>query len=137
MMIDASIADILKVYLGQNAGEAVLAGNISRGRSLKVTATILIVYIRGSTTLLQKRGTDSDINIINKPFDIVTPHFIANDGEVLQITGDRLAFTVISAGVNRADQLQSLCPLGIRMWLFRAIAPRISRMGRCGLLVIV
>ena len=150
--------------------------------------------------MLQKRGTDSDINIISKLFDIVTPQFRANDGEVLQITRDRmlavfpeyaearaggymcpiatqnaytaaigadkatldgdlpaslgfglsygpvgygnvgaedrLAFTVISAGVNRADQPQSLCPLGIRMWLFRAIAPRISRMGRCGLLVI-
>ena len=53
-MNDASIADILKVYLGQNAGEAVLAGNMSRGKSLKVTAAILIVDIRGSTPLLQK-----------------------------------------------------------------------------------
>ena len=72
-MNDASIADILKVYLGQNAGEAVLAGYMSRGKSLKVTAAILIVNIRGSTPLLQKLGTDSNINIINKLFDIVTP----------------------------------------------------------------
>jgi hypothetical protein len=62
IMNDASIADILKVYLGQNAGEAVLAGNMSRGKSLKVTAAVLIVDIRGSTPLLQKLGTDSYID---------------------------------------------------------------------------
>lgn len=61
-MNNSSIADILKVYLGQNAGEAVLAGNMSRGKSLKVTAAILIVDIRGSTPLLQKLGTDSYID---------------------------------------------------------------------------
>ena len=65
-MNDASIADILNVYLGQNAGEAVLAGNMSRGKSLKVTAAILIADIRGSTPLLQKLDTDSYIDIINK-----------------------------------------------------------------------
>ena len=84
---DASIADILNIYLGQNAEDAVLAGNMTRCKSFKVTATILIVGIRGSTPLLQKLGTDSYIDIINKLFDIVTPHVRANDGVVLQFTG--------------------------------------------------
>ena len=54
----ASIDDILNVYLGQNTGDAVLAGNMTRGKSFKVTATILIVDIRGSTPLFQKLGTE-------------------------------------------------------------------------------
>lgn len=87
-MQEKSIAEILKIYLGRNAGEAVLAGNMSRGQSINVTAAVLIVDIRGSTPLIQELGNRSYIDIINKLFDIITPHVRANDGEVLQFTGD-------------------------------------------------
>ena len=113
-MNDASIADILNVYLGQNAGEAVLAGNISRGKSFKVTAAILIVDIRGSTPLLQKLGTDSYIDIINKLFDIVTPHVRANDGEVFQFTGDGM-LAVFPENPPRPRQVDSRAQSPFRM----------------------
>ena len=111
-MNDASFADILKIYLGQNAGEAVLAGNMSRGKSLKVTAAILIVDIRGSTPLLQKLGTDSYIDIINKLFDIVTPHVRANDGEVLQFTGDGMLAVFPESAEAKAGGFT--CPIAIQ-----------------------
>jgi adenylate cyclase len=111
-MNDASIADILKVYLGQNAGEAVLAGNMSRGKSFKVTAAVLIVDIRGSTPLLQKLGTDSYIDIINKLFDIVTPHVRANDGEVLQFTGDGMLAVFPESAEAKVGGY--MCPIAIQ-----------------------
>lgn len=111
-MNDASFADILKIYLGQNAGEAVLAGNMSRGESLKVTAAILIVDIRGSTPLLQKLGTDSYIDIINKLFDIVTPHVRANDGEVPQFTGDGMLAVFPESAEAKAGGFT--CPIAIQ-----------------------
>jgi len=111
-MEDASIADILKIYLGRNAGEAVFAGNISRGQSLKVTAAILIVDIRGSTPLLQELGTDRYIAIINELFDILTPIVRAQHGEVLQFTGDGMLAIFPESEEAKAGGFN--CPVAIK-----------------------
>ena len=167
--------ELLKLYLGEKAGTAVMDGTIGRGGSLKVVAAIMLADIRRSTPLIQDVGMDGYINVLNRMFDIVHPIVAQHGGEVLQFTGDgvlsvfpetpeareagitcpiavagafnatlasdkairesgfpaqigfglsygsvaygsggttgRLAFTVISEEVNRADRLQSLCPI--------------------------
>ncbi len=110
-MDDKSIADILKIYLGRNAGEAVLVGNMSRGNALKVTAAILIIDIRGSTPLIQKLGTEAYIGVINELFDIVTPLVRTNHGEVLQFTGDGMLALFPESGEAKAGGFD--CPLAI------------------------
>lgn len=82
------LTELLKMYLGHNAGTAVASGGTSRGQSIDLTAAILVADIRGSTPMIESMSTERYLNLLNNIFDTIVPAVTQHGGEVLQFTGD-------------------------------------------------
>jgi adenylate cyclase len=82
--------DLLDAYVGPHAGEAILAGAIHRGSGFTVEAAILIVDLRGFTTLSDCWPRDEVIALLNDYFDTLSEPIERHGGEILKFMGDGL-----------------------------------------------
>jgi adenylate cyclase len=83
-------ANLLGVYLGQQTGQRVLAGDIIRGSGETIRAVLLFADLRGFTALSDRLPADKVIEILNGYFERVVTPIHARGGEVLKFIGDGL-----------------------------------------------
>src|SRR5271169_5835618 len=81
---------LLSTYVGQNAGERVLAGQIRRGHTEEIHAAIWLSDMRGFTKLADRLPPQALVDLLNRYFDCQVPPILEHGGEVLKFMGDGL-----------------------------------------------
>jgi adenylate cyclase len=95
--------NLLSTYVGQNAGERVLAGQIRRGFTEQIHAAIWLSDMRGFTKLADRLAPQALVDLLNRYFDCQVPPIADHGGEVLKFMGDGLlAIFPIGAGADAA-----------------------------------
>lgn len=79
---------LVEVYLGQDAGERVLSGRISRGVAERISAVLWFSDLRGFTTITDTAPPDEIIPLLNDYADAVITSIREAGGEVLKLIGD-------------------------------------------------
>jgi adenylate cyclase len=79
---------LLNAYVGRDAGERVLRGQIQRGDVECLRCVIWFSDLRGFTTLSGPRRPVEIIQILNQVFDCQVPAVERHGGEVLKFIGD-------------------------------------------------
>ena len=80
--------NILDAYLGRQAGEKVLAGQIKRGDSEEIRAVIWFCDLRDSTPLADSMGREAFLALLNQYFECVLGPVEERNGEILRFIGD-------------------------------------------------
>lgn len=81
---------LMHVYLGNNAGESVLSGQIQRGDARTIAAAIWYCDLRGFTQMSNELPRDLVIATLNDYFDTMARPVIARGGEILKFIGDAM-----------------------------------------------
>jgi adenylate cyclase len=80
--------NILDAYLGEQAGEKVLAGRIHRGDGEDLRAVIWFCDLRDSTPLADSMSRAEFLRLLNEFFECVLGPVLEQKGEVLRFIGD-------------------------------------------------
>ena len=80
--------NILDAYLGEQAGEKVLAGRIRRGDGEDIRAVIWFCDLRDSTPLADSMSRSDFLRLLNEFFEHVLGPVLEHRGEVLRFIGD-------------------------------------------------
>ncbi len=83
-------ANVLGAYVGRDAGERILKGQIQRGDTESIHAVIWFSDLRGFTVLSGERTPTQIIGVLNEFFDCQVPAIEKHGGEVLKFIGDGL-----------------------------------------------
>jgi adenylate cyclase len=108
---DQVAKNALATYLGQNAGERVLAGQIKRGDGETIRAAIVWGDLRNSTQMAEQLGRQAYIDNLNCFFDNVASAFADSGGEILSFLGDGF-LVVFPCGRNQKDSTEA-CELAL------------------------
>ncbi len=96
---------LLQVYLGEDAGDAVLGGRIRRGDATTIAAAIWFCDLRGFTKLSNEQPRDVVVATLNDYFDSVAKPVIERGGEILKFIGDAvLAIFPMQTDMDRDRQ---------------------------------
>jgi adenylate cyclase len=96
-------ANLLNVYVGHDAGERILQGQVQRGDTTTLEAAIWLSDLRGFTALAGRLAPKALIDLLNATFDAQVPAIEKHGGEVLKFMGDAvLAIFPVSAGPRAA-----------------------------------
>ena len=82
--------NLLDTYVGHNAGERILAGQITRGSGETVAAAIWYCDLRGFTALSERLGRDALLACLNDYFDCMAGAVERQGGEILKFIGDAM-----------------------------------------------
>lgn len=82
--------NLLNTYVGRNAGERIMAGNIHRGDTDTIRAVIWFSDLRGFTALAGTMAPGALIRVLNDLFECQVPAIERFGGEVLKFMGDGL-----------------------------------------------
>lgn len=80
--------NMVTTYLGGNAGQRVLSGQVRRGDGETIRAALVMADMRKSTALAEKAGREVYIETLNRFFDAIAAPFNRNGGEILSFLGD-------------------------------------------------
>jgi len=83
-------ATLLDTYVGNRAGERILAGEIRRGHAETMQAAIWLSDLRGFTALSDRLAPEIVVDILNQYFDCQVPTIRQHGGEILKFMGDGL-----------------------------------------------
>jgi len=83
-------SNLLDTYVGNNAGERILAGQIRRGHTEAIYAAIWLSDMRGFTLLADRVPPQALVELLNEYFDCQVPTILKHGGEVLKFMGDGL-----------------------------------------------
>ena len=87
--VQGSLArNMLSTYLGTDAGQRVLSGQIRRGDGETTRAAIIVADIRNSSVMAETLGRQVYIEALNSFFDNVAGSFVDAGGEILSFIGD-------------------------------------------------
>lgn len=81
---------LLETYVGQHAGELILAGATRRGSGTTVRAAIMICDLRDFTRISENWPRDDVIDLLNCYFDAMSEPIARYGGEILKFIGDGL-----------------------------------------------
>ena len=81
---------LLGTYVGRDAGERILQGQIRRGDVERIDAVILLSDLREFTAQSDRLPGEAVIGLLNSYFDCLVPALHAHGGEVLKFVGDGL-----------------------------------------------
>jgi adenylate cyclase len=81
---------LLDTYVGNRAGERILAGQIRRGHTDTMNAAIWLSDLRGFTRLSDRLPSEIVVDILNRYFDCQVEAITRRGGEVLKFMGDGL-----------------------------------------------
>jgi adenylate cyclase len=95
--------NILEAYLGRQAGEKVLAGQIRRGDGEDLHAVLWFCDLRDSTPLADSMRRDEFLRLLNEFFECVLGPVLEREGEVLRFIGDA-ALAIFPVGKNEAAE---------------------------------
>ncbi len=98
-------ATLLDTYVGNRAGERILAGDIRRGHAETMQAAIWLSDLRGFTTLSDRLEPEVVVDILNQYFDCQVPAIRKHGGEILKFMGDGLlaVFPIAKDGGNLGE----------------------------------
>jgi adenylate cyclase len=98
-------ATLLDTYVGNRAGERILAGDIRRGHAETMQAAIWLSDLRGFTTLSDRLAPEIVVDILNQYFDCQVPAIRKHGGEILKFMGDGLlaVFPIAKHGGNLGE----------------------------------
>jgi adenylate cyclase len=82
--------NLLDTYVGNRAGERILAGQIRRGHTDTIDAAIWLSDMRGFTALSDSVPSEVVVDVLNRYFDCQVPPILEHGGEVLKFMGDGL-----------------------------------------------
>ena len=82
--------DLLDTYVGRDAGERILNGQITRGSGETVQAAIWYCDLRGFTALSERLGRDALLACLNDYFDCMGVPIERHRGEILKFIGDAI-----------------------------------------------
>ena len=106
-------ANLLDTYVGHQAGERILAGQIRRGHTEAINSAIWLSDMRGFTAMADRLPPQALIDLLNRYFDCQVPAILNCGGEVLKFMGDGLLAIFPIAGNNAAkvcgDALAAAC----------------------------
>ena len=98
-----SALTLLQTYLGRNAGQRVLSGNVKRGDGQEIDAIIWFSDLRDSTRMADSMDRETYLEGLDKYFDCVAGAIVASGGEVLKFIGDAiLAIFPVDDGLEQA-----------------------------------
>jgi adenylate cyclase len=81
---------LLDTYVGNRAGERILAGQIRRGHAETMRAAIWLSDLRGFTALSDRVPPEIVVDVLNRYFDCQVPAIRQHGGEILKFMGDGL-----------------------------------------------
>jgi adenylate cyclase len=98
-------ASLLDTYVGNHAGERIMAGQIRRGHAESMKAAIWLSDLRGFTALSDRLAAEAIIEILNQYFDCQVPPIRKHGGEILKFMGDGLlaVFPIAKDGGNLGE----------------------------------
>ena len=101
-------ATLLNTYVGNRAGERILAGQIRRGHTETMLAAIWLSDLRGFTPLSDRLAPEAVVEVLNLYFDCQVEPILAHGGEVLKFMGDGLlaVFPIAEGGSDTAEVCQ-------------------------------
>jgi adenylate cyclase len=96
---------LLDTYVGNRAGERILAGEIRRGHAETMQAAIWLSDLRGFTALSDRLAPEIVVDILNQYFDCQVPAIRKHGGEILKFMGDGLlaVFPIAKDGGNLGE----------------------------------
>jgi adenylate cyclase len=100
-------ANLLDTYVGRNAGERIVSGQIQRGDTDMIRAVIWFSDLRGFTSLAAKVAPTAIIGILNELFDCQVPAIQSHGGEVLKFMGDGLLAIFPTGGADVGEVCES------------------------------
>ena len=80
--------NVVKTYLGEDAGRRVLRGEVTRGSGQVIEAAILFADVRGFTALSEALPGNQVIELLNAYFESVIEPIEGHGGQVLKLIGD-------------------------------------------------
>lgn len=83
-----TLRDVLGTYIGPATAGQVLEGHIRRGQGRTVSAAILLVDLRGFTTLSDRADPLDMVGWLNEHFDALGDPVARHGGEILKFLGD-------------------------------------------------
>jgi adenylate cyclase len=94
---------VASTYLGRDAGNRVLNGQIRRGAGQLIHAAVLYSDLRNSTGLAEAHPSAEFLGLLDEYFECTAGSVLAEGGEVLALIGDAvLAIFPAAAGSERA-----------------------------------
>src|SRR3954464_8619762 len=88
--LQRTAALLLDTYVGNRAGERILAGQIRRGHTETMHAAIWLSDLRGFTALSDRLPSETVVDVLNQYFDCQVHAIRTHGGEVLKFMGDGL-----------------------------------------------
>lgn len=95
-----STETLLKVYLGPNAAERVLAGDFKRGTGQRIHAAIWLCDLRGFTSLADRLPVTEVVPVLDAYFEAMSRP-LSDGGEILKFIGDSI-LAVFPTGTDEA-----------------------------------
>ncbi len=80
--------NLLDAYVGRQAGERILAGQITRGSGETIPAAIWFSDLRGFTAMSETEDRDKLLELLNRYFDALAGPVVERGGEILKFIGD-------------------------------------------------
>ena len=81
---------LMDTYVGPQAGQRVLDGQIKRGMGETIRAAVWFCDLKGFTALSEKLSGADLIELLNDYFDVMTAAIEAEGGEILKFIGDAI-----------------------------------------------
>ncbi|MEQ8700022.1 MAG: adenylate/guanylate cyclase domain-containing protein [Bauldia litoralis] len=101
---------LLDTYVGHQAGERILKGEIRRGAGQSIQAVIWYGDMRGFTAMSNSRPTEEVIDALNSYFDCMASAVHRHGGQVLKFIGDGMLaiFPLVDAAFRQYAARQAL-----------------------------
>ena len=80
--------NLMNTYVGRQAGERVLSGQITRGSGETIPAAIWFSDLRGFTQISERQRRDDLLALLNQYFDCLAEPLTERGGEILKFIGD-------------------------------------------------
>ena len=103
--LERTATALLDTYVGNRAGQRILAGQIRRGHTETMSAAIWLSDLRGFTRLSDMLPPKAVVDVLNLYFDCQVEPIVAHGGEVLKFMGDGLlaVFPIAEGGADAAE----------------------------------
>jgi len=83
-----TVNEVLRIYVGREPGERILAGQVQRGEVTRIRSAILVCDMRNFTGLSLAMTEEEIVVLLNHYLDCVIPAIESCGGEVLKFLGD-------------------------------------------------
>ncbi|MCO5131051.1 MAG: adenylate/guanylate cyclase domain-containing protein [Xanthobacteraceae bacterium] len=105
LRLERTATALLDTYVGNRAGQRILAGAIRRGHTETMSAAIWLSDMRGFTRLSDMLPPADVVEMLNLYFDCQVEPIAAYGGEVLKFMGDGLlaVFPIAEGGTDAAE----------------------------------